>query len=205
MKRFIFVAAATVALAFLVAPQCTVCDEDRWGYGYGAFDRYDVHPTSVTAGGIGYDPSGLPIAPELIDRLTGEVEKCLASVEADAGVARACMQYAGTIDRKSFVVKIANDWVLSCDGSQQLLPVLAGSAGCIAKGLTPSEQCPCRWRAGIECPNQIITTPSFYLYKDALTRFVTGCADPWAYPSLATCVSPSTTPLSDGTDPNNGL
>lgn len=189
MKRPIVLCLIALAITLAFAPKCTICDETQWGYAYGAFDHYDVRPTDITAKGIMFDPSGMPIAPALIDRLTDEVEACLSI----------------SIIRTSFVVKVANDWIINCDGTQQLLPVLAGSAGCIAKGLTPSEQCPCRWRAGIECPNAIVTTPSFYLYKDALTRFVTGNMDPWASPELAVCASPSTTPLSDGTDPNNGL
>lgn len=102
-------------------------------------------------------------------------------------------------------MKVVSDWVPSCDHTQQLLPTIAGPEGCVVKGLNPTEECPCRYRVGIACPNVLVVTPSMYLYKDVLVRFVTSCADPWASPELHKCVSPSTTPLSDGTDPKNGL
>jgi hypothetical protein len=126
--------------------------------------------------------------------LTTEVETCLLSNG----------YISQKIDRQSFNVLIASDWFLSCDepgwGVNQLLPVSAPEEGCEAKGMTPDPACPCDWRAGIECPNHIITTPSFYLYKDALIRFITSIEDPWVG-NLATCATPTTTQLSDGTEP----
>lgn len=167
------------------------CDQYKWGYSHHEFEQYNIDVELKTPSGIVYDPSGQNISPQLIDRLTSEVESCL-NVK---------------IDRTSFKVKIANDWVLSCDKSQQLLPtpVFAGNAGCVAKGLVPDPNCPCRWRAGIRCPNVIVIPPNFYLYKDALIRFVKGIPNPWIDPVLSVCATPSTTPLSDGSDPNNGL
>ncbi len=207
MKRFFVTFFAIIAIIFVVSvtPQCSDpgCSEIRWGYAYHAFNRYEVQQTSVTESGIVYDPSGLQISPALIDRLTFEVESCLTLVEK-SNTGPSCMIFHGSIARNSFVIKIASDWVLSCDKSEQLLPVYAGSEGCIEKGITPTEQCPCRWRAGIKCPNVLIVTPSFYLYKDALIRFVTGCQNPWASPALASCATPSTLPLSDGTDQSVG-
>lgn len=207
MKRLAIAAFTLVSILLIVAatPQCSdpSCSEIKWGYGLHAFDMYDVHPTSVTALGIRYDPSGMPISPEVIDRLTNEVEACLVNV-ASEHEAPQCMSSVSRIDRGSFIVKIASDWVLSCDKTEQLLPVLAGSDGCIAKGITPTEQCPCRWRAGVKCPNVIIATPSLYLYKDALIRFITGCANPWASPALASCATPTTDPLSNGTNQSIG-
>lgn len=194
------VAACTFALippAFSMATGCSDgehCSELKWGYSPHTFDQYEANADQVTPEGTHFDPSGQNISGELIDRLTGEVEACLTkSGKLDH-----------PIDRGAFVVKVASDWQLNCDKTQQLLPVLAGSAGCVAKGLTPTEQCPCRWRAGIRCPNVLVVTPNFYLYKDVLIRFTLGVQNPWT-PDLATCASPSTTPLSDGSDPKNGL
>jgi hypothetical protein len=171
------------------------CTESRWGYYDGTFDDYVVKAEQTTAKGIAYDPSGMPISPELIDRLTDEVETCLM----DAGIIKRA------IDRQSFVVKIADNWLLNCDKTEQLLPTRADNSGCIAKGLAPDKKCPCRWRAGIQCSNKLIVTPNFYLYKDVLIRFVVDIQNPWASEALAVCASPSTTKLSDGTDPNDGL
>jgi len=195
---------------------CNYCGEIQWGYSDGEFDRYVVKADYKTAGGTPYDPSGMSIATELIDRLTNEVNSCLTAafptgnLPSDVISSAHCYQRTSfllPIDKTEFIVKVASDWVLNCDGTQQLLPtpVKAGPSGCIAKGQTPDAQCPCRWRAGIQCLTVLIVTPSFYLYKDVLIRFVTGCQNPWGNTQLATCATPSTTPLSDRTDPNNGL
>jgi hypothetical protein len=53
------------------------CSEIQWGYSYGEFDHYKVTPDHITIGGTHYDPTGQPISPELIDRLTNEVNSCL--------------------------------------------------------------------------------------------------------------------------------
>lgn len=191
------------------------CSEIGWGYSLQEFDHYDVNADHTTAGGTTYDPSGQSISPELIDRLTNEVESCLATTFNGSPLSDTIVKTSGCkdnsfqlpIDKHSFVVKIPNDWIPNCDKTEQVLPtpVLVGGAGCVAKGKDPTEQCPCRWRAGIKCPNVLITTPNFYIYKDILIRFVTECQNPWSSPELAKCATPTTTPLSDGTDPNNGI
>ncbi len=147
---------------------------------------YQVAADRVSPKGLHFDPSGQAISGALLDRLTDEVGECLGK----------------SIDRAAFVVKVPSDWGLSCDKTQQVLPATgAGSGGCVAKGLTPSEECPCKWRAYIQPPNVIVATPSLYLFKDALTRFETGSMNPWADPKLAKCVAPSTDPLSNGSGP----
>ena len=183
------------------------CDEVQWGYSYGEFDAYNnVNADHVTPKGIRFDPSGQDISGELIDELTDRVEACLirtlpgANLSQGVKTASVCVgDHANLpIDRHSFVIKIANDWHLNCDKTQQLLPVHAGDEGCLAKGEHPTAQCGCYWRAGIRCPNVLIVTPNFYLYEDVLIRFVTDCQDPWVTP-LDACASPLTGPLSDGT------
>jgi hypothetical protein len=164
---------------------CAPVREQMWAYNP-PVHPYDVHAMSVTPQGIHFDPSGQDISGALIDRLTDEVEMCLQK----------------SIDRGSFVVKIPSNWSLSCDKTQQLLTGDdAPNSGCDAKGLPNKEGCPCSWRARMQWPNVVVTTPSFYLYKDALTRFVTRIQNPWADPWAVKCVTPSTSPLSTGAGP----
>lgn len=177
---------------------------------------YDVHPTLTTPKGIRVDPTGQPVDLLVIDRLTDEVEACLKeqigtgpdipSNIAKDGLCGDC-SYNWPIDRSRIVVKIPSDWTLSCDKTEQVLPVLAGDLGCLAKGLTPTEKCPCRWRALLQtvetngadgASGVIVTTPNFFLYKDPLIRMVTGCQKVWADPALAKCASPTTAPLYHG-------
>lgn len=166
----------------LALAACTPATVQRWGYDPPAVP-YDVRPTQTSPSGIQFDDTGQHISGALIDRLTNEVQKCAAK----------------TIVRSSFVVKVAVCG-LSCDGTQQLLPDDAPNAGCDAKGLPNKPGCPCRWRARIAWPNVIVTCPSLYLYKDALTRFVTDIKNPWVDPTVAKCVQPTTDPLSKGTE-----
>lgn len=163
--------ALLTVLLFGCAPE--VCNPIRWGYAVAHGQQYAVGAAPFTPGGIRHDGG----AAETIDRLVGEVGDCLKM----------------SIDRSSFVVKVPTDTVLSCDGKQQELTAIAPMSGCDAKGLTGA--CPCHWRAVVQCPNVIVATPSLYLFKDALVRFVTGSQNPWADPALAKCASPSTDPL----------
>ena len=183
------------------------CMEYQWGYSFEEFDHYVFTPGFTTKEGIAYDPSEQNISPDLIDRLTNEVEDCLNSsfpnhtIPSDVATKSLCPTNTlpSSINRSSFVVKVANDWVLNCDKTQQVLPnpVIAGGSGCIAKGQNDIP-CPCRWRAGIKCPNQLVVTPSFYLYKDVLIRFITSCSNPWGSQEFSLCATPTTDPLSDG-------
>lgn len=174
-------AAALLLLLAGCAPS-SECLRVKWGYMVAHDQQYPTSPTETTPGGIRFDDSGQAVSGELLDRLTNEVSECLHM----------------SIDRSGFVVKVPADWQPSCDGSQQVLTAIAPQSGCDAKGMSYDPQCPCRWRAVIQCPNVIVATPSLYLYKDALTRWVTGSPNPWADPALAKCASPSTAPLSTG-------
>lgn len=169
--------------AFLILTiGCAPVREQQWGYNPPT-TPYVVQARSTTPEGVHFDPSGQDISPLLIDRLVGEVEMCTQK----------------TIDRGSFVVKVPSNWSLSCDKTNQLLTGDdAPNSGCDAKGLPNTAGCPCSWRARIQWPNVIVTTPSMYLFKDALTRFVTRIKNPWADPWAVKCVQPTTLPLSDG-------
>lgn len=164
----------TALLALLLlgcAPE--VCNPIRWGYMVAHGKTYPVGSTQLTPSGIRHDGGDAAT----IDRLVGEVGDCLKM----------------SIDPASFVVKVPTDTVMSCDGKQQELSAIAPMSGCDAKGL--HGDCECHWRAVVQCPNVIVATPSLYLFKDALVRFVTGSQNPWADPALAKCAAPTTDPL----------
>lgn len=169
-------------MPLLLLAGCTpVPCEAKYGYGHFA-GGITVQADSVSPGGIRYDSSGQAFYGPLLDRLTDEVAECMLM----------------SIDRSSFKVKVPADWAFSCDGTQQVLPIIASQGGCLAKGQTPTPDCPCRFRAVVQCPNVIVSTPSLYLYKDALVRWLTGSRNPWADKNLVKCVEPTTAPLSMG-------
>lgn len=198
----------------LTGASCSaVCDELQWGYSFGEFDSYTFNSSLKTPKGIAYDPSGQDISPQLIDQITDQVELCLyqafgetpgQSVSIDLSSIRQTYTCFNDslhlpIDRQGFNVIIPSNWQLSCDKSQQVLATVAGGVGTVCDfGEVATADCLCHWRAGIKCPDTLITTPSFYLYPDVLIRHTLGCADPWASAQLANCASPLTQPLSDG-------
>ena len=143
----------------------------------------------------------------MLDRVTDEVYSCLRHTFTNGKLSDAvissswCSQSKIRFVKKScFDVEIADDWRLSCDGSQQVLKDEAPEESCKAKDLHRDfDECPCSWRAGIQQKEDttpiIVTTPSLYLYKDPLLRYITSCDYPWSSPPLAACMTPSTGPL----------
>lgn len=171
--------------------------------------NYDVKPTFYTPKNIAVDPSGLKINPRLVDRVTDEVEACLYKTFGNPPILPVQVQMLGQcpgasfpmpVKRQCLTVKVASDWFLSetefAGSKQQLLPAYAGYGDC-GKNLSPG---PCYWRAGVQDGMTIVTTPSFYVYKEPLLRLTTGCRDPWSSPELSVCMTPTTGALSDGSE-----
>lgn len=166
---------------------------------YNAF-HYDVRPTLMSPSGIKIDPTGQALDMEKLERQTNEVERCLTDafgsppkIPPDVMRDAECLvdTFNLPLDHGCLTVKVPDDWTLTCDGSQQILPTRAPDEGCLEKGLTPTAQCPCRYRGGTQDDHIIVTTPSFYIFKDPLIRVVTGCNNPWRHPTLAKCAQPS--------------
>ena len=158
---------------------------------------YKVRPTIKTVRGIAVDLTGQDVSLNCIDKATSEVEKCLEEtfgnpprLPDDVRQKADCLveTFALPLKRKCLTVKIPDDWTLSCEGTYQVLPQEAPAERCFEKGLTPTPNCPCRWRAGIQDDSVIVATPNLFLYKDPLIRLVTSCNNPWAHPSLAKCL-----------------
>ena len=166
---------------------------------------YEVNPTLVTPKGIEVDLSGQSISLEDIDRKVAEVEDCLAKTFSGGQIPEEDFA-SGQCQKKTFnphvcrdclVVKIPNDWELSCNNNPQtnqpfqLLPLshttYDPTPGCIAKGLMPTPECPCRWRAGLQDNHIIVATPDLYNFKDPLIRYITGCNGFWYDEKLAAC------------------
>lgn len=190
------VLALALALAGCVPPPVA---GECVSYAYESQFTYEVTPSFTTDGGIAVDPTGQPVDGDAIDRRTAEVEACLAAefgsparIPDDVRAAADCLDdsFALPLARACLVVKVPDDWGISCDGAQQVLPARAPGALCLAKGLAPTEACPCRWRAGIQDEHVLVTTPDLHLFKDPLVRLATGCNNPWAHAKLARCAMP---------------
>jgi hypothetical protein len=178
-------------------------------YSYADQSDYDVYPNSKTNKNIDVDMSGLDINLSKIDRLTDEVELCLkkfgypAHLPDDVVKNGECERnsFEFPIHRECLTVKVAANWFLSkyeYGGTlHQQLPYTNGGQ-CTNKGLPAGV---CYYRNTIQDDYTIVVPPSFYLYKDALVRIATGCHNPWYDNSLAECMTPTTNPLDDGSQP----
>ena len=161
--------------------------------------HYDVVPNATTPKGIKVDTSGIDLdltdTLAQIDTQVDAVEVCLGSTFSRPAVIGTYVSAQAQCDNTTFplplirtdiIVKLAANYVSSCDGTQELLPVPAPDALCEAKGVVPTQSCPCRWRVGIELNKYIVVTPDLFLLKDSLIRLTTGCDNPWS-PPLAPC------------------
>jgi hypothetical protein len=179
-------------------------------YDYADQTNYDVHPDKTTPQNIAVDTSGLNINLAKVDRLTQEVEECLAQTFGNPPVLPPetvtngqCVAntFELPIRRQCLTVKVASNWFLSkyeyAGTHHQQLPYTNGGM-CTNKGLPAGV---CYYRAGIQDDLTVVVPPSFYLYKDPLVRIVTGCRNPWYADLLANCMGPTTEPLDDGTQP----
>jgi hypothetical protein len=179
-------------------------------FSYSDQTNYDVFPTSTTSQNIEVDSSGLNINLSKIDRLTNEVETCLIMTFGNPSVLPDDVIQNGKCEKSTFsiplkkeclTVKVADDWFLSkyeyAGTHHQQLPYTNGGQ-CTNKGLPTGV---CYYRVGIQDNMTIVVPPSFYLFKDALVRIVTGCHDPWYAEKLANCMNPTTDPLGNGSEP----
>lgn len=156
----------------LIGCQPAPC-EQQWGYYLrGESPSYAFQAQWRTYSGIDVDANDWALA-DRVDVAVDQLESCL-------GV---------PIDRTAFRVKIPDDWTLSCDGTDQVLPFIAAVGEC--KGKIATETCPCRYRAIVQCSEPscvVVATPNLLLFKDALTRLLTKSVDPWSDPLLAACL-----------------
>ncbi len=155
-------------IASLILAACEPAPySQRYGYYLDREPNYTINAT-VSPGGVHYDGD---VDVEQLDFLTSQLESCLER----------------TIDRSSFIVKIPTDYTMSCDGTEEVLPFVSiVDRSC--KGKDATEECPCRYRAVIQEPNVLVVTPNLKLYRDVLTRFLTGSTNPWADPNLSGCL-----------------
>ena len=185
--------------------------------------EYEVNTTLTTPKGVRIDPSNNVVDPAAVDCIIDKVEACLIRAFGNPPVIPQALMTTALCTSPTFTLPIARDklrlkipaeipstlvgqdwqpitreglgWHLGCAGTGQLLTLPAGDAGCTAKGLTPTNTCPCLWRANMLDATTIVATPSLYLFPDWVIRYTTGCQNPWGNPEFAACARPLTGPL----------
>lgn len=108
-----------------------------------------------------------------------EVDKRIDELEACLGK---------PIKRDWLSIYIATDSTVSPCTGQQLLPYPAPDRLCIAKGVTPTAECPCRWRSAIQDGYYVIVTPDLRMLKQEVARLVLSINNPWRVPPVARCL-----------------
>lgn len=139
---------------------------------YATLERYETDFTEKTPGGIWVDATGQDVDLAKIDTLTDELESCL-------GV---------SVNRECIGVKIPDDWFVSPCSGEELLLIPADDSLCLAKGVTPTPECPCSWRVETQDDNIIVIPPGLELYKAELARIVTGENNVWVVPQITACL-----------------
>ena len=152
------------------------CSPDAPQYCYSndylTLKHYELNFTEKTPGGIWVDPTGQGVDLTLIDRLTDELEACLAI----------------RVNRECIGVKIPDDWFVSPCSDEELLPIPANDSLCLAKGVTSTPECPCNWRVETQDDNIVVIPPSLKLLKAELARIVTGENNVWVVPDITKCL-----------------
>lgn len=125
-----------------------------------------------------------------IEEIVFQVEQCLAPYVRTGipeGSAGWCPSAYLGLERRCLTIAVRPS-ILSCDGHSQLLPDLADPRSCLAKGVTPTADCLCHWREGIQDEQTAVCTPDLSVLKDPIVRIATGCAYPWNVPALTECM-----------------
>jgi hypothetical protein len=160
----------------------SACGPDCWTTTWTVTNKYTVNKSNIvkTQLGVRVDSEIDGIDLDEIDFRILDTLYCLKNLNHRMKSLSTCID--------CITIKIPKDITWSCDGTQQLLPTEAPQELCNAKGFNLDPDCPCRWRALIQSPAIIVTTPNLALFKDALLRYVTDEFNPWLKPELVRCM-----------------
>ena len=188
---------------------CCVASDTPYQNHYRRVTNYAIRADATTPHGVQVDTSGFEVNLERIDYIFDFVEQCLADnfpkiapfcedvknqCQGDTGwrcydFLIGCENYERIkdgIDRRAIKVKVAPDWHYSCNHEYAIFSCNIPDDGCLAKGLTPTPECPCSCRSTIQ-GSDLITTPELIALSGELVRLVTGFNNPWTVEPLKAC------------------
>lgn len=205
----ILVVAVTIANIFLLSSCCLIWPTSKfWGCPSACYSTwfsnvggFEVKPNAKTSKGVKVDiAQGLKVDLVAMDGRLDKIESCLQGIPTfvlteEQRQAWSCPMRAwkpAPLKRECLEIKVVHAVGSSCHPEWQFIDALAPEASCTAKGLQPTPECPCRWRAGIVDEYKIVTPPAMYLWN--VTYVATACSNPWgtaALPSpFAACMGP---------------
>jgi hypothetical protein len=171
MKRLVIIAGATICCS------CFPC-YDIMELNY---TSYPIHATERSALGFGIDDPLHELNRANLDAIVSTTRACVESLLPLTAEEISQGECVGTPDpeiRPCLTIKTAPDWHLDCTGKEQVFGN-APNASCEAKGLTPTTQCPCEFRAIIQDYCAVITTPNMKILSGQLVTLFTGCNNGW--------------------------
>ncbi len=181
----------TWALIGIVLSGCGVTypDSNRPNY-----TSYAFHHTYTTNLGIQVDDPKHELDVGSLDKTIVNVENCLAEIKPltdDEKVTYLCYGDNPVYSIKyELNVQVPDDWYISDCSGKEVFPCTVPDASCEAKGLTPTNSCPCSCRAMIQDNTTIITAPNLELFPAQLVQLLTGCAQIWHGGRLQRCGEP---------------
>lgn len=177
--------------------------------------NFEVRPDMKTPSGIRVDSGGYQIDLQILDERIEKMEKCVLDVMAENAAASketlnswGCLRWNPyeSLRRHCLIIKITAPVFSKCTNWQFIStpgpfgpePIKADPKLCEAKGLTPTEECPCLWRTlpfndtvVVAPPPEMrnvppTSIPAPYLYNVA--AIMTSCNNIWFSP-FARCLS----------------
>ncbi len=160
------------------------------------YTNYKLTATYETALGVAVDDPNHQLDPVLLDQTITNVQNCLQQfvdepLTTEERRRDTCGFEEVAFIKPGFRVKVPSDWYVSVCSGAQLFPCDVPDASCLAKGRTPTEECPCACRAIIQDGNSIITAPNLELFPAQLTMLLTGCDQIWHGGRVQQCGMPS--------------
>lgn len=148
----------------------------------------------ITPSGIQVDTGGYAVDFIALDARIAKIEACIRQVAAESLALPAeekkswqCLREADPnqeLMRDCLVIKVVAPTLSKCS-DWQFIGVAAPDELCLAKGVTPTAECPCMWRTAIQDDNVVITPPAMYLWE--VGRIMTSCNNIW-YSPYAKCL-----------------
>lgn len=166
---------------------------DNWPY-----KHFDVSK-QLTTSSLGYkvdDPKS-ELNVKALDETLANVVQCMNQqapltkaelIEAD------CNEKPEVSVKACLTVKAAPNWIVSTCSGSQVFDCDAPQSGCLAKGITPTDSCPCRCRALNQDFEVLVTTPNLELVPWRFVEMTTGCYQIQYIARYQECASPERRP-----------
>lgn len=188
-----------IIAALLFIPSCQPEEECCYDSRLANVTGYDIEADRYTPKGIGIDD---PINPEFalnateLDGHVDDLEACLNEnfllnpvITEERGHCLTWKFPNGLrIKRECLTVKVPDDLYQSPCSDQWLFPCDVDDQYCVAKGIVPTEECPCNCRATVQDNNSIVTNHVLNVFKGELARIITTCNNPWIVPQIMGCL-----------------